>query len=90
MKKITLISVLGTFLISCQDTCPTTDVQELSDCLCKTSIEYREAVAAQDEGKIAELDRKMEIVDEEVAAELDKGTYTDEELANAMASADCE
>jgi hypothetical protein len=90
MKKIILISVFGTFLLSCQETCPTTDVNELSECLCETSREYGNAIVAKDEDKIADLDSQMEIIDEEVAAELDKGTYTSEELAEAMVTTDCE
>jgi hypothetical protein len=90
MKKIFLVPILCSFLLSCQDTCPTNDVNELSECLCESSREYGDAIAANDEDKIAELDREMEIIDEEVAAELDKGTYTSEELANAMASTNCD
>jgi len=90
MKKIFLSFTISALLVSCQDTCPTDDLGELTNCLCDFGKEQTEAVESQDQSAIDDVTRRMEIMDEEIAIEIDKGTYSVEELQEALQGMDCE
>jgi uncharacterized membrane protein (DUF106 family) len=90
MKKFIIAISIGLIISSCQDTCPADDVNDLAKCMCEDTKAYSEAVNSGDTEKIDELDRKMQIADEEVAAELDKGTYTAQELQIALTEVECD